>query len=168
MNWNVPKHLARFEFSYPTVSSTSPTPKALAVAVYAPGLEPTTPFFSVALHPWQVLPSIPYASAYSPIDVNLLQPPLATLPEEAVATSGMSEARTREILIPTDKWVKVSVPVKNCRMKFMSVEYQKLEIGSLEAEQAGKWWPQGLAPFRVGCWLEHAELACQTEEVWDA
>lgn len=150
------------------MSSTSPTPKALAVAVYPPGPEATTPFFSVGLHPWQVLPAIPYASAYSPIDVNLLQPPLTTLPEDAVATSGMSEARTKEILIATDRWVKVSVPVKRSKMKIMSVESRKLEVGSREAMEAEKWWPQSLAPLKMGCWLEHAELVCQTEEVWDA
>ena len=149
------------------MSATSPTPKALAVAVYPPDPNSTTPFFSVALQPWRALLAIPYASAYSPIDVTLLQPPLSTLPAEAVATSGMSEARSKQILIATDRWVKAAVPVKSSRMKIMSVEARKLEKGTLEAEEATYWWPQDLAPFRLGCWLENVELLCQTEEVWD-
>jgi len=167
LNWNVPKHLARFEFSYPIVSAVSPTPKALAVAVYPPDPECMTPFFSTALQPWRVLPSIPYASAYSPIDVTLLQPPLSTLPEEAMTTSGMSEARTKEFLIATNRWVKGAVPVKRSKMKIMSVDNNLRDRSTLEAEEAENWWPQGLAPFRVGCWLEDSEFVCQTEEVWD-
>lgn len=48
-------------------------------------------------------------------------------------------------------------------MKLMRIAVNTHEKGSDEALEAEKWWPQDLVPFRLGCWLEDADIMCQTE-----
>ena len=104
-NWNVPKHLARFEFV------PSPTnPKATEVRIYAPLNESTPgapsddpiafaerPFFAALLTPGS-LPAIPYNVKYSPFDLVLVQPPLEESPTAGL--DGLVSASTWKSILP--------------------------------------------------------------------
>jgi len=174
MNWSIPKHLARFEWSSPApqsdARSSQPQPQALSVAVYPPDPSCTTPFFSATLRSWKLLPAISYASSISPIDVTLIQPPLSALPEDAVVTSGMSTQRAEEVIIATKRWVKYRVPAIKSTMRMMSVESHNASAGNNSTQavdSSDEWWPSAVRPWTVGCWLENAELLCEAGETWE-
>lgn len=96
----------------------------------------------------------------------LVQPPLPGLAKSQLAMSGMDGARTAEIVVSTDRWVKSSVPINKSRMRAMWVEVHTPERGTMEAEENERWWPGGNVPWSVGFWLEAAEMVISTEEVW--
>jgi len=78
INWNVPKHPARFEFKEISNSETR-------ISVFPPGgseAEPAdAPFFSTIISKaGSFLPSIPLSSSVIPVDVKLVLPPLPASP----------------------------------------------------------------------------------------
>ena len=79
LNWNIPKHLARFEFSAPVTKRGETPPEKLTVRVFAPGTEEgdgTPPFFACALQPWKWVPALPVNMNYVPLKMWHVQPPI--------------------------------------------------------------------------------------------
>ncbi|OAK97761.1 hypothetical protein IQ06DRAFT_280464, partial [Phaeosphaeriaceae sp. SRC1lsM3a] len=90
LNWNIPKHLARFSFSSPTSSSSSSSSSLspLTVRVFPPNSSPgdsTPPFFACTLQPFRWLPAIPVNTSYVPISLLMAQPPCPAAPGQAAA-----------------------------------------------------------------------------------
>src|ERR1700761_5370334 len=73
-NWNIPKHLARFEFT-PTSSGGT----RIEVFPPSPATDDEKPFFAATSHPMRFAPSFYYKTAWSPLDLALYQPPLPSL-----------------------------------------------------------------------------------------
>lgn len=81
VNWNVPKHPARFEFKGLSKLETG-------ISVYPPSagggeLAEAPPFFSVVVcKAGSFLPSIPFSSNVIPFDAKLVLPPLTASPSD--------------------------------------------------------------------------------------
>jgi len=94
MNWNIPKHVAKFKFT-PLV----PKSKTILVEVSPPG-EESKPFFRALCTPISFLPSFPFSSKLMPADMNTItHPPLPGSP------SSYSE-------VLTDKWISIVMTMK--------------------------------------------------------
>lgn len=179
-NWNIPKHLARFEFkslaeSSSKSSSGHPQPP-IVISVYSPntsGLAQNKPFFTTTLQPLAYLPrsySFPFNSTwatYFGFGSHLLQPPLPS--GDTLEECG------------TDKWVKAKPTLrsKTTRMVWWDMRQPPSEAGSERNEGRGStendtllaadpmsrppndrnenWWP-GLGRWRIGLWLDDAVL----------
>jgi hypothetical protein len=164
LNWNIPKHLARFSFSEPTTSSTSSPPQSLKVRVYPPGTsenDGVPPFFACTLTPWRWIPRIPLNTAYVPMSLMLAQPPCpeafgrqAAVEAEAqssvpIDAYDISHKTEDAVLVGTERWcaieVKASMGARGCWV----------EMGKENGDEAGKYWPKGVEPWvSVGAWME--------------
>ncbi|CAG8767028.1 7198_t:CDS:2, partial [Acaulospora colombiana] len=111
-NWNMPKHLARFEFT-----SSESSPDVLGVRVYAAknaeGSENADspsfndePFFAIELKNSKIpLPAVPMDTRIMPYDLTLVQPPLRP-----------SEHPEKDGLIGTSAWMTV-LPIYKGKIK---------------------------------------------------
>jgi hypothetical protein len=91
LNWNIPKRLARFNFSS---SSTRGSPAPLTVQVFQPGTnqgDGVPPFFACTLTPWTWVPSLPVNTRYIPETFVIAQPPIPQ-------TAGYEAAAAEETL----------------------------------------------------------------------
>lgn len=137
-NWNIPKHLARFEFSAPLSRKGEAPPKGLSVAVYphdtAEGAKLDVPFFKVTLTPSTWLPAVPMSTKYLPLDVSLVQPPLLQGDNPYVAG--------------TDKWrVTPAVMGAKCRLMWVQMDHESTKMQE-------EHWPQEIKPWSFGFWME--------------
>lgn len=141
-NWNIPKHLARFEFSSPPVGKDNPTAKTLKLAVYPFDTDSadTPPFFSATLTPSRFIPSIPLSTNYLPLNTYLVQPPCVEGPEP--------------MLCGTDQWGGVQISAHTSRARLMWV---KTDEATEEDKKEGTHWP-AVKPWSFGVWLENATL----------
>jgi len=173
INWNIPKHLARFSFE------RLASPDRLKVQVFPPSSSPTItetdkPFFSATLQPFTYVPAIPFSTNILPwfgVDGTLTQPPLLPQGDEG-------EDLAPELRAGSEEWLQVK-PVVECRkMKGCWVDYAQPTShssssaeplpgngdshsngGHAEAEEVQNqgWFPT-LHPLKVGVWMEGAEL----------
>lgn len=146
VNWNIPKHLARFEFSSPpTVKGQSP-PSALDISVYPPSsfdnAHPTTPFFKAKLTPSRYLPSVPLSTSWLPLSTILVQPPLP--------------AGDDLLLAGTDRWCTFAITAKTRKARLMAVRVD-------DVDEPSSSWPD-VKPWSLGIWLEEATLDIPTPE----
>ncbi|EMC92857.1 hypothetical protein BAUCODRAFT_264299 [Baudoinia panamericana UAMH 10762] len=149
-NWNIPKHLARFEFSAPPVAKGSSPPKQLTVSVYPPDSEDANakPFFRATFAPISYLPAFPLSTSYMPLDMTIVQPPIP--------------AGEDSILCGTDKWVRFQTTFATSRAYLMRATNED-DYGKVKQEG---WWPR-VKPWSTGFWLEEAVLDVSTlEEEW--
>jgi len=182
-NWNIPKHLARFEFSHPTTipgSASSSTPKTLTVKIYPPSQASTIPFFSATLQPFSWVPSVPFSSRILTSvlgwDLRLVQPPL---PEGKgvdgfVGVDGEGNGDGNE-LCGTKEWKVTNPSVWGKRGKGMWILDVKMGLiangGEAPDESDGGggedgWFPS-VKPLKVGLWVEEATLEFGVPEVLD-
>ncbi|KAI9704647.1 MAG: hypothetical protein M1820_005395 [Bogoriella megaspora] len=141
-NWNIPKHLARFEFSSPPVAKGSAPSSPLTISVFPPGTDDSTPFFTATLTPMKWVPPIPnFSTKYLPLSTILAQPPLPSGDEA--------------MLCGTDLWrtFKVNAHAKKARCTWIAV------AESTRKDQEA-YWPatKDLKPWSIGLWLEDATL----------
>ncbi|KAF1968273.1 hypothetical protein BU23DRAFT_480788 [Bimuria novae-zelandiae CBS 107.79] len=173
LNWNIPKHLARFSFSSPPTPSGTPPPSFLSVKVYAPGSsegDGVAPFFSVNLRPWKYVPAIPVNLKYLPFKMWHAQPPIPTpsgflrAAEQEIAdkregrTVGEYEvsAKNEVAVMPgTESWRAFDADGTVKRARGCWVEVVRSETAG---EEEGKYFPQELRPWSVGGWCEEAVL----------
>ncbi|KAL1795387.1 hypothetical protein ACET3X_007203 [Alternaria dauci] len=79
LNWNIPKHLARFSFSSPPTAAGASPPSSLTVQVFPPGTKEGdggAPFFACTLKPWTWVPAMPLNTKYLPLSMAAAQPPV--------------------------------------------------------------------------------------------
>ncbi|KAK7970620.1 hypothetical protein PG996_000951 [Apiospora saccharicola] len=148
-NWNIPKHLARFEFKDLPDGSTT-------VKVYphdtdddvAETYASEIPFFQAKIRSLQWAPSFPLSSnllKYIGIDISLVQPPLPT-----------GDGSQKE-LPGTDHWTKV-VPgqkTKNACLTWVDMWQGSETITTRDGYE--NFWP-GLGRWQLGLKMEDADI----------
>lgn len=150
-NWNLPKHLARFEFSAPPVKKGTPPPKELTVAVFPHGStegDTARPFFQATLTPVRSLPALPFSTKWSPLNTMLIQPPLPQGDDR--------------LLCGTDTWKALEIGFRSRRARLMWVGQADEDAGAVAREGH---WP-GVRPWRIGLWLEAATLEVPVPHEW--
>lgn len=137
VNWNIPKHLARFEFSSPSRWKGDSSPSELKVSVFEPGEDVKEPFFSATLTSAKWLPSFPLSTRYFPLDTTLVQPPLP--------------AGDEAMLAGTETWkvCKLSVWTQRASMMWVDVATSK--------NSEDKAWPD-VKPWSMGLCVEDATI----------
>jgi len=178
-NWNIPKHLARFEFSAPSTQKDHSPPASLTVKVYPPlspssaGGEAEKPFFEAMLTPWKYVPPFPLSTGWLPLSTLVVQPPL---PSASGLDSGLSsglgsgvdagsgsrsgptlleKAEEVKLLCGTETWKSFEIGASTRKARMMSVR--------VESEPQSKWWPD-VTPWSFGVWLENATLVIPVPE----
>jgi len=173
LNWNIPKHLARFEFS----AGVGETPEILGVKVYPPpgGGGDEKPFFSCTLKPWRWMPALPTNTAYVPMSLMNVQPPLpepagrmaaARLEaerEEKVGEYDVSRKNEDALLVGTERWAAFELEAR-CKARGCWVEMH--DGGGEEGREEGEWWPRGLKPWSVGAWMEDGDFGIREAVEW--
>ncbi|KAF2853613.1 hypothetical protein T440DRAFT_487492 [Plenodomus tracheiphilus IPT5] len=172
LNWNIPKHLARFSFSAPPTLAGQSPPASLRVQVFPPSSKDgdgVAPFFECTLKPWKWVPALPVNTKWVPLSLMQVQPPI---PEPV----GRLEAVNREIegkfdaydietdeealRLGTDRWTAYKTDVRAPRARGCWVSMGKAGgQDSGENENANeKYWPQGLQPWAIGSWCEEGVI----------
>jgi hypothetical protein len=167
LNWNIPKHLARFSFSAPAVSAEHPhPPKQLEVSVYPPSPSAKLPFFSATLQPFTFPPAVPFNNAWMPSYFSTQTIPPLPSAISAPGDAWIEEEEQAEAIIAagTDEWCESKVAIKTNKARGCWVTVHP----PVEQEEAQKWWPQGQTwkPWAVGLWLEDATLLCHESKKW--
>ncbi|KAF2786235.1 hypothetical protein K505DRAFT_260305 [Melanomma pulvis-pyrius CBS 109.77] len=182
VNWNIPKHLARFTFSAPPTPAGSKPPSSLTVKVFPPGSKDgdgAGPFFACTLKPFTWIPSMPVSSRWLPVSTLHAQPPL---PEGAgfknavgdgaeIDPYDISPEKEDSLLAGTDRWCSFLVSSYTPRARGCWVTIHKPGTGGEgDAEEAikeaGKYWPQDVRPWGVGAWMEDAEMGFPEPFEW--
>jgi len=157
INWNIPKHLARFSFERLT------SPDRLKVQVFPPSPSSSTisetdkPFFSATFQPFSYTPAFPFSTKIFPwicVDSALTQPPL--LPQSSGEEGG--EVLPPELRAGSKEWLQV-LPLVTCRKargSWVSCE-QPDKTGNEGVVQAQGWFPV-VHPWKVGMYMENSEL----------
>ncbi|KAF2017618.1 hypothetical protein BU24DRAFT_345038 [Aaosphaeria arxii CBS 175.79] len=189
LNWNIPKHLARFDFSAPVTPAGSSPPESLTVKVFTPGSKDgdgVNPFFACTLKPWRWVPSVPVSSRWLPLSTVLAQPPVPEAPgfKAAVDVEVKKSVRTDEydinpdleesILAGTEDWCLFPITSYAPRARGCWVTVHETgkggsnsEVGDQAANQeAVKSWPQDVRPWSIGAWMEDAELGIPEPLKW--
>lgn len=164
-NWNIPKHMARFEFTSVTgnteqhrlLAGRDTGQEELRVDVFDDDPIANKPFFSATLTPIRLpLPYIPFSSAWlTTFGVNppLLQPPLprGNAPEEC----------------ETQVWKKSVAKLSGRKSSIMWCDMSLPQAGEGETTflpgDAGKWWAKWLIALKI----EDAVLEIGEPEVVD-
>jgi hypothetical protein len=170
LDWNIPKHLAKFEFKelpdnsvsisvYPREQGGSRTPSELH----------QKPFFAATYKPISYLPRFPSSTEwfkYLGVDLNFVQPPLP-------------EGRKEDVELPgTNRWTMVKSVERSSKT---SLGWWDMKRGPLTEEDgiltrnsedsdliAGEfenWWP-GLGRWRLGMKMEEATIEFPEGKHW--
>ncbi|KAI9854001.1 MAG: hypothetical protein M1813_001592 [Trichoglossum hirsutum] len=159
-NWNLPKHLARFEFSHPPTQASSAPPTTLKVQVFPPDQKALRPFFTATLQPFRWLPAVPFSTktaGYVGMDVFLVQPPLPAGDKPGEEECGTTEWMGSMPYLYSSKargmWVDAK-SAKDSEAQGESGEQQPL----LDTSELESWWPESSKLWKIGLWLEEATL----------
>ncbi|CCT71185.1 uncharacterized protein FFUJ_08765 [Fusarium fujikuroi IMI 58289] len=162
-NWNVPKHLAKFDWINNSNGSTT-------VKVYPHDTLPTdsaspesaspdpTPFFQATFKPIRYAPSFPFRTSwinFLGFDTTLVFPPLP----EGFGSQGE--------LPGTDQWCSV-VPQQStskCMLGWFDVEQHRGEQGKLTGEFEN-FWP-GWSKWQIGIKMENSVIEFDHPEAWE-
>lgn len=167
LNWNIPKHLARFSFSAPTTAAGASPPQSLSVRIFPPGTsdgDGVSPFFACVLTPWRWVPAIPVNTAYVPLGMMMAQPPCPE-PAGRLTAAGfeadlstaidpydISAKNEEAVLVGTERWCGVEVKARSkARGCWVEILPEK-EDGDESREKS--FWPKGVRPWSVGAWME--------------
>lgn len=178
LNWNVPKHLARFNISAPPTLKGQSPPKSLTVEVFPPATtdgDGAPPFFACTLMPLRWVPAIPVSLSYFPT-LPAVQPPLPEPAGRETALDFELEAgpidnydidpkHEESLLVGTERWCKFEFQGRVPRARGCWVQLHDISgKGGIGSE---KWFPQGLKPWSsVGGWMEEADLSITVPVEW--
>ncbi|KEZ46292.1 Uncharacterized protein SAPIO_CDS1213 [Scedosporium apiospermum] len=170
-NWNIPKHLAKFEWHTDPSTSTATvkvyphdTPKASGPSSTYDATEATAatvPFFQASFKPVPFTPSFPFSAAvfrYLGLNPTLVQPPL---PEG-------KDASQKE-LPGTSKWCAIDPVQSSWKTKLgwfdlrQQTDGRGQVIGGAEGEN---FWP-GLGRWHLGIRMENATIDFGEGRYWD-
>lgn len=181
LNWNIPKHLARFSFSAPVTPQDAAPPQHLTVKVFPPGTEDgdgVQPFFACKLTPWKWVPALPVNMSWVPMSLVHAQPPIPEPVGHKRAVAAEIEDRKRGVVIEpydistknevavtagTDRWCAFDINGKVQRARGCWVEVLKAGVEGGEEE---RYWPQGVKPWGLGGWMEDAVLEIENPLEW--
>lgn len=182
LNWNIPKHLARFYFSAPSTLHGASPPADLTVKVFPPGTEDgdgVQPFFACKLTPWRWVPSVPVNMGWAPISMVHAQPPIPEQRGHRRAVEAEIEDQKRGVNIDeydissknevavaagTDRWCAFDIGGKVQRARGCWVEI--LKVGAESGGEEDMYWPKGVRPWSFGGWMEDATLHIEEPLEW--
>lgn len=156
VDWNIPKHLAKFEFKELPGG-------VISLAVFAEEIQSTSPFFRITYKPIPFTPTIPASTSLAKLiglDLTLVQPPL---PNGDV-----------EELPGTDDWCSIMPFVSSrktslewCDLKQKVTEEDALlDVPPLDSPGGYEnWWP-GLNRWKLGLRMEDATVDFPAGEHW--
>ncbi|KAI0125627.1 hypothetical protein BJ170DRAFT_440463 [Xylariales sp. AK1849] len=158
-NWNIPKHLARFEFDgLPDGATKIKVFTHDTTGDSAETRASETPFFQATFQPMRWVPSFPVSLGwlkYIGLDTSLVQPPLP----EGKGSQGE--------LPGTDRWCKILPAQSSKRTSLIWVDMsQKDEKGQMHAENE-HFWP-GLGRWQYGVQMEDCDIDFGEGIYWDA
>ncbi|KAF1954650.1 hypothetical protein CC80DRAFT_123536 [Byssothecium circinans] len=185
LNWNIPKHLARFHFSAPPTPAGKSPPETLDIAVYPPGSEEgdnVRPFFACTLQPFRWIPSMPFSSKWMPMSTMHAQPPIpeAEGHKQAVKSEleresngngkiddyDINPANEEALLAGTEFWRSFPIDMSAPRVRGCWITVHKTTESQGEADSANKYWPQDIRPWTVGAWFEDAVMGIPGPLEW--
>ncbi|KAH6707940.1 hypothetical protein BKA61DRAFT_558607 [Leptodontidium sp. MPI-SDFR-AT-0119] len=169
-NWNIPKHLADFEFK--------PLPNnAVRISVYplespssgSERMRSKSPFFTAVYMPIGYAPSFPLSTAaakYVGVDLTLVQPPLPS----DINSSGVELVGTEQwcSVMPHEWSSKASLGWWDLKRGEATEEDALLHTGrDTEEQETGheNWWP-GLSRWRIGLMMEDATINFPEGKHW--
>ncbi|KAK4541140.1 hypothetical protein LTR36_008214 [Oleoguttula mirabilis] len=153
-NWNIPKHLARFEFSCELVAKGGKPSSQLTVSVFpsespaANAPETVVPFFHATLKPMNYVPAFPYPTKWTAalLSTTFVQPPLPTGEDE--------------LMCGTQSWKIFDAVAATPKARIIWVEAS----GDDAVDRQGHW--PDVKPWSIGLWLEDATLDIPAPEEW--
>jgi hypothetical protein len=183
LNWNIAKHLARFEFSAPPTEGGQPPPESLSVKIFPAGTKEgdgINPFFSCTLKPWRWVPSVPVSTKWLPLSTTQAQPPIpeatgfkAAAEDETKGTSkvdayDINPKYEEALLAGTDRWCAFPINsyVPRARGCWVTVHPAGEEGKPDSVKEASKHWPQDVKPWSIGAWMEDAEMGIPEPLEW--
>ncbi|KAK6450301.1 hypothetical protein FP744_10006551 [Trichoderma asperellum] len=156
-NWNIPKHLARFDWE-------AMPDKSLTVRVYphdtsgdeTEAMASSTPFFQATMKPMPFIPSFPFSSSWLSflgIDLECVHPPLP-------------KGRGSQGELPgTDSWCAFTPVFSGKASSLMTIDISQChEDDKIVAQRNKSFWP-GVGRWRVGLMAENANLVINTREI---
>jgi hypothetical protein len=161
LNWNIPKHLARFSFSEKTTSKYASPPTSLTAQVFPPNTsegDNVPPFFTCTLKPWTWVPAVSVNTRFLPKSMAFAQPPVpeASGHQAAVKKALMGPNADQYDLNPqneavisvgTTRWCAFDVAAKVSRARGCWVEFPATKDESNSSSDKEKtWFPSGLKP----------------------
>ncbi|KAH7323452.1 hypothetical protein BKA65DRAFT_435334 [Rhexocercosporidium sp. MPI-PUGE-AT-0058] len=170
-NWNIPKHLADFEFK--------PLPnKAVRISVYpletagsgTQRVRSKSPFFSAIYKPITYAPSFPLSTAaakYVGLDLSLVQPPLPDGTDSSVAE--LVGTKQWRCVMPHEWSSKASLGWWDLKRGQASEEDALLGGGGdVQGDETShnNWWP-GFSRWRIGILMENATIKFPEGEHWN-
>ena len=172
VDWNIPKHLAAFEWHTDSSSSTtivkvyphdtSPDPGQSGSYNTSESVPSKTPFFQVSFRPVPFTPAFPFSARlfnYLGIDATLVQPPL---PEG-------KDASEKE-LPGTDRWCAID-PVQSSwktKVGWFDMRQETDESGCVAGLAEGdNFWP-GIGRWHLGLRMEDATIEFGEGRYWDS
>ncbi|CAO2657943.1 Nn.00g072030.m01.CDS01 [Neocucurbitaria sp. VM-36] len=177
LNWNIPKHLARFSFSAPPTLKGQSPPLSLDVEVFPPGTKDgdgASPFFACTLKPWRWVPSVPVNSRWIPMSMVHVQPPIPESEDHRAAVQDVvdgpeidaydvSPKGEMALCVGTDRWTSFDIGMRVPRAKGCWVSIG--ETGTEDGENQ-RYFPQGLRSWSVGGWMEEGVLEIAEPLEW--
>jgi hypothetical protein len=183
LNWNIAKHLARFDFSHPPTPSGSPPPAELTFKVFPAGSKDgdgALPFFACTLTPFTWIPPVPINTSWMPLNMTQVLPPIpaAAGHNEAVAVESedskidpydINPRTEASLLVGTENWTAFPINAKS-RARGCWVKVHELGKDPNEdiraVEEASKYWPQGVQPWSIGAWMEDSVMEIPQPIEW--
>jgi hypothetical protein len=179
LNWNIPKHLARFNISAPPTLKGQSPPESLTVQVFPPNTtngDGAHPFFACTLTPWRWVPAIPFNMRYMPFTIPFVQPPLPEPAGRETALDFELEAapidpydinpkHEESLCVGTERWCRFDFEGKVARVRGCWVEVH--DTSDIEGNRSGEYFPQGFKLLSsVGGWLEEGEQTLDEPMEW--
>lgn len=153
LDWNTPKHMARFEFNELSGGATEIKIFAHDTAGdMSEAVADEKPFFQTTYRPVRYMPSFPLSTSLiklAGIDLTLVQPPVP----EGSAVHGE--------LIGSDRWCKFYPSISSSQAEAGWFDMQQDESSKEET-----FWP-GLGRWRLGIRMKNAEIAFKNMEHWE-
>jgi hypothetical protein len=181
LNWNIPKHLARFVFSAPRTPKGGHPPSSLTVEVFPPGTKQddgVRPFFTCTLTPWTWVPALTVNTRYIPKTMVIVQPPIPETADHRVAAKealagpnidpyNLDPTKELSIYVGTTRWCAFSVAARVSRARGCWVEVLSEKWKMSERDKEETRFPSDLKPWRVGGWCEEVEWTIGKPVEWE-
>lgn len=144
-NWNIPKHVAKFEWSHPFRARNT---ESQVVKIYHPSIDEQKPFFSATLTQSKYVPYLPINTNYFP-SLPLIQPPL----QAGLYKRNSRESQVETESLPSNLYRSTSPTFKG---KF-TLAYCKFASGQ-STYGDGVSFPKALSTFGYGCYMPKVEV----------
>ncbi|KAI0146714.1 hypothetical protein BJ166DRAFT_69809 [Pestalotiopsis sp. NC0098] len=158
-NWNIPKHLARFDFQDLSDGSTKIRVYPHDTSSHPSEAQPSNvPFFQATVKPFRWAPAFPFSASwlgYAGIDIALVQPPLP------------QGNGSQDELPGTDKWCK-TIPAQSSRDTSLAwIDLDQRDESGLLHGQNENFWPN-LGRWQLGVKMDNCDIDFSEGVYWSA